>query len=181
MKDQVYWPLKLLPFFVLLLSPDLATMHFYGLTTPDMFQSGLYLLPSSGLAPCEVTKNLGRNSADTSFLPFLICFLIHTSVGNFLDCHSLLPSPLAGWVWLTHWLSTPICGGTSLMALLSFWFHTLILGGLIQDTRAAFPPPKAQGLLAFRNGSSGTQHQILLQSPYSPLLQVLPVLCPCCS
>lgn len=181
MNNQVYWPLKLLPYLVLLLSPNLSTMHFYGLTTPDMFQSGLCLLPSSELAPCEVSKNLGRNTADTSFLPFLIYFLIHASVGNFLDCHSLLLSPLVGWVWLTHWLSTPICGGTSLMALLSFWFNILILGGLIQEARAALPPLQAQGLLAFRNCNSGTQHQILLQSPYSPLLQILPVLCPCCS
>lgn len=75
-----------------------------------------------------------------------------------------LVSPSVGHVGL----STPVYGGTCLIVLSSYSFNIPVLGDLILKAflSQSCIPQQAQGLLTFKNHSSGTQHQLfLLASP----------------
>lgn len=63
-----------------------------------------------------------------------------------------------------------------------FDLTSLVPGGLIQNAflSQSYIPHQPQGLLAFRSHSSGTPAPNPPSVSYSPPLQVLPVLCPCC-
>lgn len=116
-------------------------------STPDMFQSGFCLLPSSCSHLVKFQKPLGRAELTLHSCPFLICFLIHSSDGNFLDCHSLLPRPSVGHIWLTHWLSTPVHSGTSLMPLVPFDLTSCV--ALTRRPKLHPPPTPSSRLISF--------------------------------
>lgn len=148
-----------------------------------MFQPGFCLLLSSELTPCEVSRNLGKDNANTWFLLVFTCCLTYSSAVNFLDCHSTCLS------FSGSRLADPLAFHSRL------WWH-LSHGPVIfciqhPGTRWPYPegfsfpqlhPHQAQGLLTFKNHSSGTQHQILLLAAPSLLFcKSTQRFAPCCS